>query len=175
MAAPEQTAYSGLKSIPRSAWVIALAILFLDQILKELIKSSIPVWGKITVIEGFFNIVHVLNRGAAFGFLNTQAVSWLPVFFILITGLAVLVIVSLLRRSRENGPLYVVALSSILGGALGNLTDRLRQGVVVDFLDFHIGRFHWPAFNIADMAISIGAICLLITFYTRERHASDSR
>ncbi len=175
MAGPEQTANSGLKSIPRSAWVIALAILFLDQILKELIKSSIPVWGKIPVIEGFFNIVHVLNRGAAFGFLNTQSVSWLPVFFIVITGLAVLVIVSLLRRSRENGPLYVVALSSILGGALGNLTDRLRQGVVVDFLDFHIGRFHWPAFNIADMAISIGAICLLITFYTKERHASDSR
>ena len=155
--------------------MIALTVLILDQFVKHLIKSSMPVWSQTTVIDGFFNIVHVLNRGAAFGFLNTQAASWLPVFFIVVTGLAVLVIVSLLRGARDKGPLYVFALSSILGGALGNLTDRLRQGVVVDFLDFHIGRFHWPAFNIADMAISIGAICLLITFYTKERHASGSR
>ncbi len=174
MAGPEQTVKSGPKSIPRSAWGIALAVLVLDQFTKELIKSSMPVWSQVTVIEGFFNIVHVLNRGAAFGFLNTRTAAWLPLFFIVVTGLAVLVIVSLLRRDRGKGPLYVFALSSILGGALGNMLDRLRHGFVVDFLDFHIGRFHWPAFNIADMAISLGAICLLITFYTRERHASDS-
>ncbi len=159
---------------PKWAWWIALTVLVLDQFTKELIKGSMPVWSQVTVIEGFFNIVHVLNRGAAFGFLNTRTAAWLPLFFIVVTGLAVLVIVSLLRRARGKGPLYVFALSSILGGALGNMLDRLRHGVVVDFLDFHIGRFHWPAFNIADIAISFGAICLLITFYTRERHASDS-
>lgn len=163
-----------MKKAPRSAWIIAFSILFLDQLVKELIKGSIPVWGQQVVIEGFFNLVHVLNRGAAFGFLNSPGSTWQPVFFLIMTALAVLVIYSLLRHSKDKGALYVFALSSILGGALGNMTDRLRQGVVVDFLDFHLGRFHWPAFNIADMAISIGAICLLITFYKREEHASHT-
>lgn len=162
------------RKVPRSVWIIALSILFLDQFVKELIKSSIPVWGQQTVIKGFFNIVHVLNKGAAFGFLNTQGSNWQPYFFIGVSCLAVLVIYSLLRQAEKQRPLYVFALSSILGGALGNLTDRLRQGVVVDYLDFYFGRFHWPAFNIADLAISIGAICLLITFYKRETHASDT-
>ena len=159
---------------PRATWIIALSILLLDQLTKSLVIRSLPVWGQQVIIEGFFNIVHVLNRGAAFGFLNTQNASWQPFFFIAVTGLAVLVLVSLLGQAHNKGPLYLFALSSILGGALGNLTDRLRHGVVVDFLDVHLGRFHWPAFNVADMAISIGAICLLITFYKRDTHAPDS-
>ena len=161
------------KKVPRSAWIIAFGILLLDQFVKEIIKASIPVWGQETVLQGFFNIVHVLNKGAAFGIFNTQGSTWQPVFFIAVTFLAVIVIYVLLRQAEQKRPLYVFALSSILGGALGNLTDRLRQGVVIDYLDFSLGRFHWPAFNIADLAISIGALCLLVDFYKRERHASD--
>ncbi|MCF8104513.1 MAG: signal peptidase II [Desulfohalobiaceae bacterium] len=163
------------RNVPKSAWLIAFGILLLDQFVKELIRAFIPEWGRETVIKGFFNIVHVLNKGAAFGMFNSRGSAWQPVFFIAVTCLAVIVIYFLLRQAEQKRPLYIFALSSILGGALGNLTDRLRQGVVIDYLDFYLGRFHWPAFNIADMAITIGAFCLLVDFYKRESNASDTR
>lgn len=153
----------------------AMAVLVLDQLTKVWIQSAIPVWEKgWTVIPGFFDIVHILNRGAAFGFLNRHDIDWQRPFFIAVSALALGLIFVLARSKEDDGWFYVCGLGLILGGALGNLIDRIRLGVVVDFLDFYIGTWHWPAFNVADMGICLGAASLIISFYQRrERHVSD--
>lgn len=149
---------------------VALVVLILDQGTKIWIQRAIPVWEKgWTVIPGFFDLVHILNRGAAFGFLNRQDIQWQRPFFILVSVLAMGIIIALARSKEEDGPFYVLGLGLILGGAVGNLVDRIRLGVVIDFLDFYVGHWHWPAFNIADSAICIGAACLLISFYQHRR------
>ncbi|NCC24603.1 MAG: signal peptidase II [Deltaproteobacteria bacterium] len=155
---------------------IGAVVLFLDQITKFWVEATIPRWGTgMTVIPGFFDIVHVLNRGAAFGFLNRSDIQWQTYFFIGASALAVVLIFHLVRTvNREDKPLFI-GLGLILGGAMGNLIDRIRLGEVVDFLDFYIGPHHWPAFNIADMAITTGCFFLLVSFYIRKRDASNSR
>ncbi|NCD25040.1 MAG: signal peptidase II [Deltaproteobacteria bacterium] len=152
-----------------------LAVLALDQLSKFWIQQTIPVWEKgFSVIPGFFDIVHILNRGAAFGFLNRTDIDWQRPFFIVVSLLAMGLIAGLARSKEDDGPFYVYGLGLILGGALGNLLDRIRLGVVVDFLDFYVGQWHWPAFNVADMGICLGAAALLTSFYQqRRRHVSD--
>lgn len=152
-----------------------LAVLLLDQLTKIWIQRSIPVWEKgFTVIPGFFDIVHILNRGAAFGFLNRHDIDWQRPFFIIISILALGLIAALARSKEDDGPFFIYGLGLILGGAVGNLIDRVRLGVVVDFLDFYIGAWHWPAFNVADMGICLGAAGLLVSFYQRRRrHVPD--
>ncbi|NLY40333.1 MAG: signal peptidase II [Desulfovibrionales bacterium] len=153
----------------------AALVLGLDQGSKIWIQHAIPVWEKVcTVIPGFFDIVHILNRGAAFGFLNTPDITWQRLFFIVVSLLAMGIIVFMARSTEDDGPLYEYGLALILGGALGNLIDRIRLGVVVDFLDFYVGAWHWPAFNVADMGICIGAASLLLSFYQRRHHVSNS-
>lgn len=152
-----------------------LAVLLLDQLTKIWVQRSIPVWEKgFTVIPGFFDIVHILNRGAAFGFLNRHDIDWQRPFFIVISVLALGLIAALARSKGDDGPFFAYGLGLILGGAVGNLIDRVRLGVVVDFLDFYIGAWHWPAFNVADMGICLGAAGLLVSFYQRRgRHVPD--
>lgn len=154
----------------RTIGLVAVVILVLDQLSKLWIQQTIPVWEKgFTVIPGFFDIVHILNRGAAFGFLNRHDIDWQRPFFIVVSILALGLIWVLARSQEDDGPFYVYGLGLILGGALGNLLDRARLGVVVDFLDFYVGDMHWPAFNVADMAICFGAAALLVSFYQQRR------
>lgn len=155
---------------------LAGVVIALDQLTKLWIQQAIPVWEKgFTVIPGFFDIVHVLNRGAAFGFLNRHDIDWQRPFFVVVSILAVGLIAVLARSKDDDGPFYVYGLGLILGGALGNLVDRVRLGVVIDFLDFYVGQWHWPAFNVADMGICIGAGALLVSFYQqRRRCVSDN-
>lgn len=155
---------------------LAGVVVALDQLTKLWIQQAIPVWEKgFSVIPGFFDIVHVLNRGAAFGFLNRHDIDWQRPFFVVVSILAVGLIAMLARSKDDDGPFYVYGLGLILGGALGNLVDRVRLGVVVDFLDFYVGEWHWPAFNVADMGICIGAGALLVSFYQqRRRCVSDN-
>jgi signal peptidase II len=147
------------------------AVVFvLDQLTKLWVQQAIPVWEKgFTVIPDFFDIVHILNRGAAFGFLNRHDIDWQRPFFIVVSVLAVGLIWVLARSQEDDGPFYEYGLGLILGGALGNLLDRVRLGVVVDFLDFYLGEWHWPAFNVADMGICLGAGALLVSFYQQRR------
>jgi signal peptidase II len=159
--------------LPRSAWIIALAVLILDQASKAWISSTIPPWSQQIVIPGFFNLVHVQNKGAAFGFLGSSTGSWQPYFFIVVGLLAVICIAYLLHRGPRTDSWFMTSLGLILGGALGNLLDRLRSGFVLDFLDFYLGSFHWPAFNVADAALSCGALLLLIALYIRRTHVSS--
>ncbi len=155
-------------------FILGGIILFFDQVTKIWIQNTIPLWETKTVIPGLFNLVHVLNKGAAFGFLADLEGNMQTYFFIGVTGLAVVLIMHLLRTVHRRDTYLFTALGLILGGALGNLIDRIRIGMVIDFLDFHIAGHHWPAFNVADMAISTGAILLLVSFYKKKRYASGS-
>ena len=143
-------------------WVgsIAGAVLLLDQVTKFLVMRHIRMFEVITVIPGFFNLTYVRNRGAAFGMLAGVPGIWRSAFFIIVTVIAVAAIVLLIRKTSER--LLVSAFSLIAGGALGNLIDRVRWGEVVDFIDWYARSYHWPTFNIADSAISVGVGLLVI-------------
>lgn len=143
-------------------YLVALAVLLLDQTTKEAIIRSLRLGQSIPVIPGFFDIIYVLNPGAAFGFLATLSDPVRNPFFIAISVVAAALIVFYHARYLRQHQLATIALSLILGGALGNLIDRLRYGMVVDFLDVHVRQYHWPAFNVADSAISVGVGLMLV-------------
>lgn len=153
--------------------MLALIVLALDQISKLWVVATLPLWTSKTVIPSFFNLVHVLNKGAAFGFLGDLDAVWRPYFFMAATALAIVLILHLLRTVPREDKVLFAALGLILGGALGNLTDRIRLGAVIDFLDFYIGQYHWPAFNVADIAISIGSVLLLVSVYRNRRYGGS--
>jgi signal peptidase II len=138
---------------------LALIIIILDQFTKTLILGYYQL-GDSTRVTSFFNIVRVHNTGAAFSFL-ANAGGWQRWFFTGIGAVATIFILWMLR-SHHGQKLFAFALACILGGAIGNVVDRLLHGYVVDFLDFHYGGWHFPAFNIADSGITIGAACLIL-------------
>lgn len=147
---------------------LALALLLADQFTKVLILGAYRL-GDATYVTSFFNIVRVHNTGAAFSFL-ASASGWQRWFFTAI-GLGAAIFILYLLRSHPGQKLFSFALACILGGAVGNVIDRLLHGYVVDFLDFHYAGWHFPAFNIADAAISIGAACLILDELLRVRRA----
>jgi signal peptidase II len=155
-----------------SFYLIALGIILLDRATKLAIIQTLRLGQGIPVIPGFFDIVFVLNPGAAFGFLATLSEQVRNPLFILISILAVVLIVFYHTRYLRSHRLVSVALGLVLGGAVGNLIDRLRYGMVVDFLDVHAGPYHWPAFNVADSAISVGVSLMILDMlldWRRER------
>lgn len=143
-------------------YLVALAIIFLDQVSKLVIIRTLRLGQGFPVIPGFFDIVFVLNPGAAFGFLATLSEQVRNPLFILISVVAVILIIVYHTRYLRSHRLVSFALGLILGGAVGNLIDRLHYGMVVDFLDVHVGPYHWPAFNMADSAISIGVSLMVL-------------
>ena len=148
-------------------WIgLALIICIADQFTKTLILGYYKL-GDSTQVLSFFNIVRVHNTGAAFSFL-ANAGGWQRWFFTGVGVVATVFIVWMLR-SHAGQKLFAFALACILGGAVGNVIDRLLHGYVVDFLDFHWGGFHFPAFNIADSGITIGAACLILDEILRVR------
>ncbi len=138
--------------------LIALLVILADQFTKVLILSSFQL-GDSRYVWSFFNIVRVHNTGAAFSFL-AGASGWQRWFFVAL-GLAATVFIVWMLRRHGHQKMFAWALSLILGGALGNVVDRLLHGYVVDFLQFHWGRWYYPSFNIADSAITVGAILLI--------------
>jgi signal peptidase II len=145
---------------------LALIILIADQFTKVLILGYYRL-GDSTYVTSFFNIVRAHNTGAAFSFL-ADAAGWQRWFFTGI-GVAAALFILWMLKSHAGQKLFAFALSCILGGAVGNVIDRLLHGYVVDFLDFHLGGRHFPAFNIADSAITIGALCLILDELLRVR------
>lgn len=151
--------------------VLALIVLVLDFASKRWVESAL-FHGQQIALASFFNLVLAYNAGAAFSFLS-DADGWQRWFFSAIAAGASALIVYLLRKHAADR-LFCIALSLILGGALGNLWDRITLGHVVDFLDFHVGGYHWPAFNVADSAIFLGAMLLILdSFRHREVDAED--
>ncbi len=145
---------------------IALIVIVLDQFTKTLILGYFQL-GDARPVTGFFSVVRVHNSGAAFSFL-AGASGWQRWFFVALGSVAAVFIVWMLRRHGHQR-LFAWALSLILGGAVGNVIDRLLHGYVVDFLDFHLATRHFPAFNVADAAISVGAALLILDELRRVR------
>lgn len=152
---------------------IAGVVILLDQVTKAWIMATLRVHEGFPVIDGFFDIVHVQNPGAAFGFLAGASPAFRSVFFIAVTAVAILIIFQYLRKARVEDVALIVALALIVAGAVGNLIDRVRFGKVVDFLDVYIGTYHWPAFNVADSAITCGAILLAMILFRRRKDAAE--
>ena len=140
-------------------YALALLLVVLDQLTKYWVSASFG-YGDARAITGFFNLVLTHNTGAAFSFLASAA-GWQRGFFIVIALVAIVVISVLLAR-HSGDRLFCLSLALILGGAAGNVIDRILLGHVVDFLDFHIAGWHWPAFNLADSAITVGAVLLIV-------------
>jgi signal peptidase II len=153
--------------------VIALLVILLDQTTKAWIISTMRLHDSFAVIVGFFNITHIRNPGAAFGFLAGAPPLFRHIFFLVVTVAALLLILHYLYVSRIEESSLVAALALILAGAVGNLIDRIRFGEVVDFLDVYIGSYHWPAFNVADSAITIGAAVLMTVLIRRRKERTD--
>src|SRR5437763_10523727 len=135
----------------------AFAVLLLDRYTKRVVAAHISLHDSITVVKRIFYITHVENRGAAFSLFNDSPSQWKIGLLVLFSVVALVIVSALLWRSSHAITTSAVGLSLILGGALGNLWDRLLSGRVVDFLLVYIGSYEWPAFNIADSAIVVGA------------------
>jgi len=139
----------------------AILVIVLDQVTKAAITARFSLHESYPVISGFFNLVYVKNPGAAFSLLADAPAPFRHVFFIGVTLVAAGLILYYLIRSKTESILMIVCLTLIFAGAVGNLVDRIRFGAVVDFLDFYIGTAHWPAFNVADSAITVGAALMI--------------
>jgi len=159
-----------------SLFLPALGVVLLDQATKWLVVRNIPLHHVIPVVDGFFDLVHVRNRGMAFGLMNRPGNEF--VFYALLFGAvaAIGVLLYWFSRLNRNDDRLIAGFSLIIGGALGNLIDRIRLQGVVDFLDFYYGSYHWPAFNIADTAVTIGAFWVALNLFVRssgnEAHGS---
>ena len=147
---------------PLSKWLtISLAVIILDQITKQMVDRSFELYESLNVIP-FFNLTLAYNEGAAFSFLS-DAGGWQRWFFLILTTIISTIIFFWLKKSEDK--IESLALSLVLGGAIGNLIDRLLFGHVIDFLDVYYETHHWPTFNIADMAISGGVMLLVLTIF----------
>jgi len=143
--------------------LVAGGIIVLDQFTKLLVLQFMPLYSAIEVIPGFFNLVHVRNTGGAFSIFAGADSVWRQSLFIGLTLFVVVILLFAYGKVRPEDRWTRTAYALITGGALGNLVDRLRFGEVVDFLDCFVGAYHWPAFNVADSAITAGALMLAIS------------
>ena len=154
--------------------LIALAVFLLDRFTKRLVAQDISLHDSITVIKRVFYITHVENQGAAFGLFNDSPSQWKIALLVLFSIVALVIVAALLWRSSHTMTATAIGLSLILGGALGNLWDRLLKGRVVDFLLVYIGSYQWPAFNVADSAIVVGAGLLVFEILFAKTPAEKS-
>src|ERR1700751_1117769 len=155
-------------------FLIALGIVILDRLTKVAIERRIALHDSIQVIPGFFRITHVENRGAAFGLFADSPSEWKIAILVLFSLVALVIVSTLLWKNSHAMTTTGVGLALILGGAFGNLWDRLLNGRVVDFLLFYVGPYQWPAFNVADSAIVVGAGLLVFEIvFAKERVAGD--
>ncbi len=158
---------------PAHWFALALLLVVLDQLTKYWISASFN-YGEARAVTGFFNLVLTHNQGAAFSFL-ASAGGWQRGFFIVI-ALAAIVLISVLLVRHRGEILFCLSLALILGGAVGNVIDRIALGYVVDFLDFHVAGWHWPAFNLADSAITVGAALMIAdSFFPGTKPAGGAR
>jgi signal peptidase II len=167
---------SHLMSTKLKWFLAALAVaLPLDQITKYWIIANFRYGEVHEVIPGFFDLTHVRNPGGAFSFFAHGPSEWRMAFFVGTTSIALVLLVIFLIRHEPGARLSPLALGAIMGGALGNLLDRLVHGEVIDFLDIHVyGGYTWPTFNVADSAIVIGVFILMIEVYFFEQPDAES-
>ncbi|MBT3505325.1 MAG: lipoprotein signal peptidase [Piscirickettsiaceae bacterium] len=145
---------------------ISAVIIALDQVTKWLMVSWLSLYETVAVMP-YFNLTMAHNHGAAFSFL-AQAGGWQRWFFIVLASVISIVLLVWLAKLKPHAKLEAISLSLILGGAIGNVIDRIHYGYVIDFLDVYIGTSHWPAFNVADSAICVGAVLLILDSFKSE-------
>jgi signal peptidase II len=155
-------------------FLIAALVVLVDRTSKWLVAQNIGLHDSLAVVPGFFRLTHVENRGAAFGLFSDSPSEWKVAVLILFSLIALVVVSALLWKNSHAMSVTGVGLALIMGGALGNLWDRLLAGHVVDFLDFSVGGYHWPAFNVADSAIVMGAL-LLVTEILFSKPAEEKK
>jgi len=148
--------------------LLVAATLAFDRWTKALIQKRFDLNASMSVIDGFFNITYVRNTGVAFGIFSSISSPAKSVLLSVFTACAAVVVITFSVRTPAHNRLLQIALSLVLGGALGNLYDRLAYGYVVDFLELYAGSYHWPSFNVADTAISIGVALLAIEIIRNE-------
>lgn len=142
--------------------LIALLVFGLDQFSKWLVKSHLSMYEPRTVIAGFFDLVYTRNTGIAFSFFAGSDSHWTPLLLAAGTSILLVILLFVALRYAEGNRLLTWGLMLVMGGGMGNLCDRIRYGSVVDFIDVYLGSYHWPAFNVADSAISLGVGLLLL-------------
>ena len=157
--------------------LLAFGVFVLDRLTKWAVAQNIALHENVNVISGFFRLTHVQNRGAAFGLFSESSSEYKVAVLVLFSVVALLVVSTLLWKNSHRLTTTGVGLALILGGALGNLWDRIVTGHVVDFLLFYLGSYQWPAFNVADTAIVIGAVLLVaeILFAKPAQHVPVQR
>ena len=159
-----------LKSHHKVFLVIATGVLVLDQVSKAAVSATLKMYEIRPIIHGLLNLTRVHNTGAAFGLLAGQPSILRTLFFLGVSLLAMGVVLWMLFRLPPDQKVELVALSLIFGGALGNVIDRARLGEVIDFIDVYYRTYHWPAFNVADSAITVGVMLLLYRLvFVKER------
>lgn len=153
--------------------LLSVAIIVVDQFTKVYVMQAMRLHESIPVIPNFFSITYIRNPGAAFGFLSSSSGSFRFVFFGLTSIFAMGLLGTILVRMPKHDWMGQLSVAAILGGAIGNLLDRLRYGEVIDFLDFYVSGYHWPAFNVADSAITVGVVFLILHF-AFDKHPDDT-
>ncbi len=152
--------------------VVFCGVFFFDQITKSYVHRTLYEFQSVEIIKDFFHITYVRNTGAAFGLLAGPAHPLRTTLFVVISGVAIGVILLIYRKIEDGDTLHALAFSFLLGGAVGNLVDRVLMGQVIDFLDFHWYDHHWPAFNFADSAICGGIGLILLNMLMGPRRIS---
>ncbi|MBN2333369.1 MAG: signal peptidase II [Deltaproteobacteria bacterium] len=160
-----------MKRLIPLVWIAGLVIM-LDQASKILALTYLSPVYPLKVIDGCFSLTLVLNSGVAFGLFSQVAAAWKSAALLLLSGVTVLLLIWYYWREKEMHWLITTAFSLVVGGAVGNMIDRARLGKVVDFLDFYWHHHHWPAFNVADSAITIGVLLMLVA--TFRQNSSDN-
>jgi signal peptidase II len=146
----------------------ASAVYFLDRLTKLAVVENFRLNQSMPVIVGYFDITHVHNTGAAFGLFSLAQDTFRVPFLLASTLAAIAVLIVFVRKTRPDEVLMQIAFALVIGGAVGNLTDRLLYGYVIDFIDWHVGDYyHWPAFNIADSGISVGIFLIAVEVFIR--------
>ena len=153
---------------------LTLALFGMDRLTKGLVMERLPLYDSVPIVQGFFHLTHVTNTGALFGFLAGVATPLRSLIFVAVPVLAIALILWFQFRSSYRDALIQTGLALILGGALGNLYDRIAFGHVIDFLDFSLAGYHWPAFNVADSSICFGVFTLLLDLFRRERRPAPA-
>ena len=154
--------------------LVSAATIVLDQVTKAYVTESMRLHESVTVIPDFFSITYIRNPGAAFGLLASSSAGFRMIFFAMTSLGALILLTMILSRLPQHDWLGQLSIAAILGGAVGNLLDRLRAGEVIDFLDFYVKGYHWPAFNVADSAISVGVFFLLLHFAFEKKSTSPA-
>jgi signal peptidase II len=155
------------------AYSAAAAVIALDRLTKWIVEMRVSPADTYTVIPGFFDIVRAQNRGVAFGVFNESTFEWRTTLLVLVSVAAVVVVSAIIWKARRLDARSLWGFALILGGAAGNLFDRILSGRVTDFLDLYIRDYHWPAFNVADSALVVGCGLLLLDMLRPQRKAAN--